>query len=225
MNRCYAVGKAICKSLRIAPDEACIEAINAPCADAAPGMDTLNNCIDDIKSTSGDSYGACLGGLPSSCVEIWYEMSFGIDSSSSDPNSCYSSYDGVCDEGSGCDYGTDRYDCADSCQYADDGVCDEGSGCDYGTDTTDCGSSSSSTSSSGTSGFTSGCTETADDESVESIVSGCVSDPTSCSTAITPEPTTTSTTSGTDTCQYALDGACDEPIDCPPGTDTTDCTI
>ena len=61
----------------------------------------------------------------------------------SSPNSCYSAYDGVCDEDDSshrCAAGTDSYDChADSCHTARDGNCDEPRYCAAGTDSSDCG--------------------------------------------------------------------------------------
>ena len=55
-------------------------------------------------------------------------------------NSCAYAWDGACDEGSYCPYGTDSSDCygGDTCSYAWDGMCDEPAYCAYGTDSTDC---------------------------------------------------------------------------------------
>ena len=55
-------------------------------------------------------------------------------------NSCAYAWDGACDEGSYCSYGTDSSDCygGDTCSYAWDGQCDEPAYCAYGTDSTDC---------------------------------------------------------------------------------------
>jgi hypothetical protein len=67
-------------------------------------------------------------------------------------NTCQYAYDGECDEGSHCSYGTDCSDCQyasacdNSCEHAYDGECDDGragsstSVCSYGTDCSDCGS-------------------------------------------------------------------------------------
>ncbi|XP_077986455.1 uncharacterized protein LOC144440886 isoform X1 [Glandiceps talaboti] len=149
-------------------------------------------------------------------------------------NSCNYAYDGVCDEPMYCEYGTDTDDCSgppfmcadgsnipghyecdgdddcgddsdevnceNSCQYAYDGMCDEPTYCGYGTDTDDC------------SGPPFIC---ADGSNIPGHYEcdgdddcGDDSDEVNCENS----------------CNYANDGMCDEPMYCEYGTDSDDCS-
>ena len=148
-----------------------------------------------------------------------------------------------CDEPHFCAVGTDTTDCADTppaaaapdCLLANDGHCDEPYECDMGTDTTDCSQA----------GFEKGeniyCQYTDDGECDEVQYCPAGSDTHDCCLGGEPRTTDVSGRSvtaadvccggdcvppGPDWCQYANDGACDEPpmgYECPRGTDTTDC--
>jgi hypothetical protein len=125
-----------------------------------------------------------------------------------DDDSCTLANDGHCDEPYECDLGTDTMDCSQEgfengnsqyCQYAGDGECDEIQYCPAGSDTVDC--------------CLDGEPRTADQHGTPVVAADvcCGGD------CVPPGP---------DWCQYANDGACDEPpigYECPRGTDTTDC--
>ena len=157
LNRCYALGKALCGAYRIAPEDGCIDELNAACqsahSDGTLDASEVNDCVDKVREVSGDDFDRCLGTPPSACVSALYEVRDSLSGPSYDgfgSNSCTYSYNDVCDEPNLCPPGTDTSDCSassgggtgDTCIFANDGECDEPDLCPPGTDTSDCGSSS-----------------------------------------------------------------------------------
>lgn len=122
-------------------------------------------------------------------------------------NYCRWSNDGECDEppiGFACPVGSDTADCEavqqSPCRYADDSECDEGTYCLPGTDFNDC------------------C------DSVGAIKPGAQNmENVECSDAAA-RLASTPRAPGSDSCRWANDRVCDEPLICPEGTDTTDCS-
>ena len=137
----------------------------------------------------------------------------------------------------------------DSCRYAHDGVCDEPTYCEYGTDTTDCsmpttawdsGSPSAASSSASASQPSASepapsqtATETGpnscrwanDGECDEPTYCAFGTDTADCQAAQTQAAAPVDASNGGfgDSCRYANDGVCDEPTYCDFGTDQTDC--
>ena len=124
-------------------------------------------------------------------------------------DSCDQAHDGFCDEPYECDTGTDTTDCSQEgfeggnnayCRYASDGECDEVQYCPAGSDTRDC------------------CLNGAP-RAVDPIGRAVVAADVCCGgDCVAP---------ARDSCQFANDGECDEPVvgtaQCPQGSDTTDC--
>jgi hypothetical protein len=134
------------------------------------------------------------------------------------PNSCKTARNGQCDEGNGCDPGTDRTDCMrDSCRFAKDGECDETKGyCPVGTDNTDCGTRPPPAPGADS------CEYARDKECDEPDRCSVGTDTTDC--LLFPSKGPQEVPAGPDSCQWANDGECDEASRlCSPGTDTTDC--
>ncbi|MBM4282493.1 MAG: hypothetical protein FJ137_17655 [Deltaproteobacteria bacterium] len=90
----------------------------------------------------------------------------------------------------------------DSCEFALDQFCDEPDLCPPGTDATDCANSSGDI-----------CLDF-----------GWYGDGTCDSFCPQPDPDCAGGGGGSDTCVWANDNECDEPVLCEPGTDTTDCS-
>ena len=94
----------------------------------ANGSDTYDCSTGGTGGTSFGSTGGT-GGTGGTGVQ-----DAGVDS-------CIFAFDGLCDEGGYCEFGTDSFDCdnQNSCDFAYDGVCDVPFSCNFGTDTFDCG--------------------------------------------------------------------------------------
>eukprot|EP01045_Picozoa_sp_COSAG04_P001008 COSAG04_NODE_30_length_35898_cov_42.288053_7_plen_823_part_00 len=186
-----------------------------PGAYCAPGSDTVDCCSGgmprgaDFKNRPIDPENVCCGG---DCVL--------------GPDWCQFANDGHCDECSGeCPAGTDTTDCADvdcatqECQYHDDGECDEkteGGWCLPGTDTADCCDEN---------GEVKVWPATDADGSANPDAGQPVADAADCSSVVaTPTEQQPAPQAGNDSCPSANDGYCDEPYECPTGTDATDCS-
>ena len=165
------------------------------------GSDTTD-CCEDGQPRERDLAGRAVDASQVDCSVA------GTESAPDTDNSCEHANDGYCDEPYECDMGTDTMDCAAEgfehgnnryCQYAGDGECDEILYCPAGSDTVDC--------------CLGGAPRVADQHGAPVVAANvcCGGD------CLPPGP---------DWCQYANDGACDEPplgYECPIGTDTTDC--
>jgi hypothetical protein len=234
-NRCYSLANAACSSYRADPYSECLSTLQGICQDESSleGKD-IDDCIDAFKRASGDAYRRCpeegAGGeiLSTGCREVRSSAGRLEEALFSFPllctgggslctNTCQWAYDGECDEGTYCDYGTDCYDCRSStpsctntCTWAYDGECDEPNLCSRGTDCADCGSSSPAPSP--TPSCTNTCTWAYDGECDEP---GLCSPGTDCADC--------GSSSCTNTCQWAYDDECDEGTYCPYWTDCYDC--
>lgn len=119
------------------------------CATTAKVRGTVDELFGDSCENSHDKVcndtsvwpnadGTCEAGSDAfDCLRVGYDES----------NNCLQAYNGVCDEGTGCIFGSDTYDCSlppagEECLHSLDGTCDEGEAglwlCADGTDTTDC---------------------------------------------------------------------------------------
>jgi hypothetical protein len=165
------------------------------------GSDTTD-CCEDGQPRERDVAGRAVDASQVDCSVA------GTESAPDTDNSCALANNGQCDEPYECDMGTDTMDCSQAgfengnsqyCQYAGDGECDEIDFCPAGSDTVDC------------------CLDgapRAEDQYGTPVVAANVCCGGNC---LPPGP---------DWCQYANDGACDEPpigYECPIGTDSTDC--
>ncbi len=123
-NGYYCAGSFYCSS----NNRGCLPVGADECEDGISFCEAGMTCCAD--GTCVAAGGLCLGETPGE-------------------NSCEFAYDGACDEGSFCSFGTDSEDCDsqvsgspysgdDSCRFAFDGECDEGSYCEWGTDSSDC---------------------------------------------------------------------------------------
>ncbi|HEY3499971.1 MAG TPA: hypothetical protein VGK73_35020, partial [Polyangiaceae bacterium] len=112
---------------------------NTPCEDWY--LTGSSSCIVTLDSWAScvRSYGPTCSTVDSICTS--YESSVAsYCEAPPDENSCIYAYNGSCEEGDLCAYGTDTFDCsAPICATADDGICDERLTCDLGADTGDCG--------------------------------------------------------------------------------------
>lgn len=127
---------------------------------------------------------------------------------------------------------------ANSCRWANDNVCDEPTYCLSGTDTADCQNtqSSQSTPSSSSSGQgqngSNSCRYANDNECDEPYFCAVGTDTADCQAAANTTSSSSASSSssgqptasaGPNSCRWANDNMCDEPMNCAIGTDTADC--